>query len=180
MPSPILITSFAPWKAHQVSNASDDLLASLEQRRALPSNAILMRQIPVNFQLAPCQVIAKLVELRPSILICCGMAENRQRLNLELNGKRDDRVLKTSLNLSALSRGTQLTEISDCAGTYVCNHLYFTVLDFIQKTRFPTQAIFVHVPCLTPSNQPFLEADFTLILKRLNVVRVESSLQQAA
>lgn len=180
MPSPILITSFAPWKANQPSNSSDDLLASLEHSQALPPNAILIRGIPVNFQLAPCQVIAKLVELRPEILICCGMAENRQRLNLELKGRGEDRVLRTSLNLSALSRGTQLTEISDCAGTYVCNHLYFKVLEFIQQTRFPTQAIFIHVPRLTPDNQPFIEADFTLILKRLNMVEVKSSLHRAA
>ena len=177
---PILITSFAPWKAHQRSNASDDLLLELQQQRALPETTILMRQVPVNFQLAPCHIIAKLVELRPAVLVCCGMAEKRQRLSLELNGRCQETVLRTSLNLSELILGTRLTEISDCAGTYVCNHLYFKVLEFIQKTRCPTQAIFVHVPPLTLLNQEFIAADFTLILQRLSRMGAAASLQQVA
>ncbi|MBD0334643.1 MAG: peptidase C15 [Cyanobacteria bacterium Co-bin13] len=178
--STILITSFAPWKAYQRSNASDDLLASLQQRQELPDNAILMRQVPVNFHLAPCHIIAKLVELRPAVVVCCGMAEKRQRLSLELNGCCEEKVLKTALNLSDLMAGTRLTEISHCAGTYVCNHLYFKVLEFIQQTRCSTQALFIHVPPLNLLNQEFIAADFTLILRRLSLAAATSPLQQVA
>ncbi|MBD2260208.1 peptidase C15 [Pseudanabaena sp. FACHB-2040] len=167
--STILLTSFAPWKADQRSNSSDDLLVSLQQRQELPDNALLMRQVPVNFHLAPCHIIAKLVELRPAVLICCGMAEKRHCLSLELNGRYEDKTLKTALNLPELIAGTRLTEISHCAGTYVCNHLYFKVLEFIQRTRCSTQAIFIHVPPLNPLNQEFVAADFTLILQRLSL-----------
>ncbi|HEY9736428.1 MAG TPA: peptidase C15 [Trichocoleus sp.] len=176
--APLLITSFAPWKAHQTSNSSDDLLARLYRQRALPPNAVWMRQIPVNYQLAPCQVIAKLVELRPAVLVCCGMAEKRQQLSLELNGRLEDQLLKTTLNLPDLLVGTRFTEISPCAGTYVCNHLYFRVLEFIQRSRSSTQALFIHVPCLTPLNEAFVVADFVLVLERLS--RMGQEMQQAA
>lgn len=180
MPAPILITSFAPWKAYQPSNSSDDLLLRLQQQRRLPANAVLMRQIPVNFHLAPCQVLAKLVELRPAVLVCCGMAENRQRLSLELNGCCGDQVRQTSLNLPSLLRDTRLTEISHCAGTYVCNHLYYKVLDFIEQTRFPTQAVFLHIPRLNALNQAFIAADSALILRRLSRAERLPSWQRAA
>lgn len=174
----LLITSFAPWKANQPSNSSDDLLVKLQQQRALPDSAMLVRQIPVNYQLAPCQVIAKLVELQPAVLVCCGMAEKRQQLSLELNGRWEDQLLKTTLDLPDLLEGTRFTEISFCAGTYVCNHLYFKVLEFIQRSRSSTQALFIHVPRLTPLNEAFIAADFSLVLERLS--RVGQALRRAA
>jgi pyroglutamyl-peptidase len=167
--NPLLITSFSPWRACQPSNSSDDLIDQLQQRGALPPNVQLLRQVPVNYQLAPCQVIAKLVELRPAVVLCCGMAETRQQLSLELYGRNPSRRLRTQLNLTALSAGTQLTEISRCAGTYVCNHLYFKVLEHLQQTQSPTQALFVHVPLLTVVNQELIVADFSRIVRRLSL-----------
>lgn len=164
---PILITSFAPWRAHQRSNASDNLLTYMAQRQMLPGGAVLMRQIPVSFQLAPCQVIAQMVALQSPIVICCGMAESRHHLELELNAKRHDQVLQTDLNLSQLQQGTCLTRVSQCAGDYVCNHLYFELLAFISQRRWPSQALFIHIPPLTDHNCDWLAADMALILQRL-------------
>lgn len=163
----ILLTTFAPWRAHQRSNASEDLLMRLEQQGQIPSQTALMRQIPVSFELAPCRVIAKMMELRPPVVVCCGMAEGRTHLSLERQGRREEQVLKTSLALAPLLTDTALTDISDCAGTYVCNHLYYRVLDAINQHRWPTQALFVHIPVLTPATEPLLVRDFSLILQRL-------------
>ena len=51
------------------------------------------------------------------------------------------------------------------AGTFVCNHLYYSVLKHIQDTAIATQCIFVHVPVLTENNLESIVADFSLILK---------------
>lgn len=169
MSNPLLITSFSPWRACQPSNSSDDLIDQLQRQGALPPNVQLLRQVPVNYQLAPCHVIAKLVELRPAVVLCCGMAETRQQLSLELYGRSHNRRLRTQLNLAALSADTQLTEISRCAGSYVCNHLYFKVLEHLQQTQSLTQALFVHVPLLTAVNQDLIAADFSRIVRRLSL-----------
>ena len=166
----LLLTTFAPWKAHQPSNASDDLVNGLIQRSAVPQDAVIMRQIPVSFDLAPCRVIAKMVELQPRVVVCCGMAESRTHLELELNGKSPNRVLKTSLALQPLRLGTHLTQISHCAGDYVCNHLYYQLLEAIHRNHWFTQALFVHIPILTLANESLLVHDLSLILGRLAAV----------
>jgi pyroglutamyl-peptidase len=167
MAVPLLLTTFAPWRAHQATNASEDLIAGLQRQQQLPFGTVVLNQLPVSFELAHCHVIAKMVELQPRVVVCCGMAEGRTYLNLELNGKKGDRILRTGLNLQRLMANTRLTEISYCAGDYVCNHLYHHVLDAIHRHRCETQALFVHIPPLTPVTEPFLIEDFALILQRL-------------
>lgn len=182
MSAPILVTTFAPWKAHQTSNSSDDLLLELVRRRSLPENGVLMRQIPVHFQLAPCQVIAKIVELRPAVVVCCGMAETRRHLSLEQYGHCTvtGRRLQTGLDLPELMRATRLTEISYSAGTYVCNHLFFQVLDFIERQQWPTQGLFIHIPRLTPENRELLVMDMATVLQRLSLVRAVAQVTKSA
>ncbi|PSN20071.1 peptidase C15 [filamentous cyanobacterium CCP5] len=164
---PILLTTFNPWKAHQHSNASDDLIHDMAQRKMLPESIVLMRQIPVSFHLAHVQVIAKMVEVRASAVVCCGMAEPRNQLDLELYGKRGDRQISTSLDLEQLKQGTCLTRISHSAGDYVCNHLYFELLSFIHRQTWPAHGLFIHIPPITPHNRSWLVADMALMLNRL-------------
>ena len=121
-----------------------------------------MRQIPVSFDLAPSRVIAKMVELQPQVVVCCGMAETNTHLALELNGTSSERVLKTSLALHHLIMGTQLTQISHCAGDYVCNHLYYHLLEVIHRHRWSIHALFIHIPRLNPANESFLVHDLSL------------------
>jgi len=170
----ILLTSFAPWRAHQQSNSSDDLLLYLQRQQVLPANSVLLRQLPVNYELAPAIVMAKLLELHPRLVLCCGMAENRPWLTLEQTGRWQQTVRHTSLDLAQLMRDTQMTQISSYAGTYVCNYLYFRVLDVIERHRWPTQALFIHVPVLTLANRTMVMADIALILHRLASELVET------
>ncbi|WP_052050962.1 hypothetical protein [Leptolyngbya sp. KIOST-1] len=166
----MLLTTFAPWRAHQCSNAADDLVAHLQQHHHIPLGTTVVRHIPVSFELAPIRVVAKLVELRPAVVVCCGMAEKRRHLHLERYGKNGEDWLATALPLDSLLLGTHLTSISEDAGTYVCNHLYHRLLGSIAQHRWPIHALFVHIPPLTPATQPLLAYDLTLILKRLATV----------
>ncbi len=163
----MLLTTFAPWRACQRSNAADDLVAHLQGAGGIPAGTTVMRHIPVSFDLAPIRVLAKVVELRSAVVVCCGMAEGRSHLHLERYGRQPDHVLATGLPLEALLADTHLSGISEDAGTYVCNHLYFRLLGAIARHRWPIQALFVHIPPLTPATQPLLAADFALVLQRL-------------
>ncbi|PZO50429.1 MAG: hypothetical protein DCF15_15850 [Phormidesmis priestleyi] len=196
---PILITSFQPWRAHQRSNSSDDLMADLWMSDRLPTDTIWRRQVAVSFDLAPIQVISEIYQKRPRVVICCGMAENRAVLSLEAQAKVQAQVqaksqaqvqaksqaksqteqlapghchrLKTAINLLDLLTGTYLSEVSQDAGRYVCNHLYYRVLRFVNNQNFSpdfkTVALFVHVPVLTPENKRLILHDFCAIAARL-------------
>ncbi len=72
MENKVLITSFSIWQAHQSSNASDDLLHLLLEKEL--DFIYHLRNIPVDFELAPEHVLDRFNELRPNVLICCGMA----------------------------------------------------------------------------------------------------------
>ncbi len=170
--TPMLLTTFAPWRAHQPSNAADDLVSHLHCEQLLPPGTTVMRHVPVSFELAPIRVIAKVVELRPAVVVCCGMAEGRSHLHLERYGKGEDRVLESSLPLERLLANTHLSGLSDDAGSYVCNHLYYHLLGAIARHGWPIQALFVHIPPLTPATQPLLARDLALILKRLKATAV--------
>lgn len=166
----MLLTTFAPWRAHQRSNAADDLVAHLQGAGGIPAGTTVMRHIPVSFDLAPIRVLAKVVELRPAVVVCCGMAEGRSQLHLERYGRQQDHVLASGLPLESLVADTHLSGISEDAGTYVCNHLYFRLLGAIDRHRWLIQALFVHIPPLTPATQPLLAADLALMLHRLKQI----------
>jgi pyroglutamyl-peptidase len=133
----------------------------------MPSGAVVMRHIPVSFELAPVRVLAKVAELRPPVVVCCGMAEGRTHLHLERCGKGQGETLASGLPLEALLADTYLSDISDDAGAYVCNHLYYRLLWAIAHQGWPTQALFVHVPPLTSATAPLLAQDLAKILARL-------------
>lgn len=168
---PILITSFQPWRSHQRSNASDDLIAAVVKSNRLPTDAVWLRRVPVNFQLASVRVITEMQRLRPRAVICCGMAERRACLSIESQAKGVSKgafsVLKTTANTAELIANTLLSEISYDAGSYVCNRLYYDVLKFIQISAWPTTGIFIHVPVLSKANKPFVLSDFTAVVAKV-------------
>ncbi len=181
MPAPILLTSFAPWQAHQRSNAADDLILRLMQRRGLPSNVVVLRHLPVHWQLAPCQVIAKAIAIRAAAIVCCGMAERRSLLTVEQCARLGRQTRATTLDLQQLIAGTRCTDISQYAGRYVCNHLYYQILRFDQEcSPWPMPGLFIHVPVLQPSTEPWLAEDLQLILKKLQVLATTKTLASAA
>ena len=165
----ILLTSFATWKSHQRSNASDDLL--LEVLKINRSPAIYgLRQLPVNVPVAKALIIGKIHQLQPQVVICCGMAESRHQLNLESRAMVGDQSIYTSLNLKKLVENLKNTEISQDAGRFVCNGLYYAILNYLQSHHLDVQCLFVHVPILTPTNQVEIVADFLAILERVLTV----------
>lgn len=162
----VLLTSFATWKAHQRSNASDDLLLEIGKNN-LSSSLHLFRQLPVNVPVAKEIAIGKIRQLQPQLVLCCGMAESRVKLNVESRAVVADHVLHTTVDLETLTVGLQSTEISDDAGRFVCNGLYYAILNYLQSYHPDIQCLFVHVPILTPNNRENVVADFSLILERV-------------
>ncbi|MBD1860091.1 MULTISPECIES: peptidase C15 [Trichocoleus] len=167
MPQTILLTSFATWQPHQQSNSSDDLLEIVSHQNPYPQQLHFLRQIPVDFNIAPSQLLAKVDELQPSIILCCGMAESRCLLTVESNGKHGDEVITTPLDLESLIAALRITAISHDAGQFVCNWLYYSLLKYCREQKLQNHCLFVHVPVLTPQNLELVVPDFLTIMQRL-------------
>jgi pyroglutamyl-peptidase len=165
MSQTILLTSFDIWEAHHISNSSDVLLEQLIIRNLLSKDIHLLRKLPVHFQLAPEQTIAKIEEIHPDVVICCGMAETRKWLTIETNGKLLEDVIQTEVDVNRLITGLTVTQPSHDAGNFVCNYLYYSVLKHIRDQRLSSQCIFVHVPMLNDLNLQLVVDDFWSIVQ---------------
>jgi len=167
----ILITSFATWRPQQLANSSDQLVAELAQIPDLANSVMLFRQLPVNLPIARSLIIAKLQQLRPQLLLCCGMAESRQQLTLEAEAVWGDSVLKTQLDVEKIAASLNYTSVSRDAGRFVCNGLYHAMLNYVSSypdAHTPDcHVLFLHVPPLTPQNRPALVKDFRALVDLL-------------
>lgn len=162
----ILLTSFQTWLPHQKSNSSDDLLIEIDRETFSVALAFL-RHLPVDIPQATREAIAKIEELQPDGIICCGMAESRTNLMVESCATCGDALIKTWVDLDNLVAGSVGTTISDDAGKFVCEGLYYEVLKYLQERNSNTPCLFVHVPILTPDNLPDIVTDFRLIIEKI-------------
>ncbi|MBW4634165.1 MAG: peptidase C15 [Iphinoe sp. HA4291-MV1] len=167
MKKSILLTSFDTWLSDQKSNSSDDLLAEVSRLDSLPYDLTFLRLLSVDVQLASFRVKEKIHELQPDSIICCGMAQRRTLLSVEVGASYGERVLQTTVDLEQLVAGARAVEISHDCGKFVCEGLYYSVLDELRQHQLTTPCIFIHVPILTEENLPLILDDFLLILHRL-------------
>lgn len=163
----VLLTSFTTWLPHQTSNSSDDLLQVISQ---LHTEHSYLRQLPVDIDLASKSAIAKIQELQPDTIICCGMAERRSQLTIEAQAIEQDEVLHTLVNLHQLLAGVDGIEISYDAGKFVCEGLYYSVLKYLKDSQKLSRCIFVHVPILNADNLPEITTKFLSIVHKLALV----------
>ncbi|WGV25859.1 peptidase C15 [Halotia branconii] len=163
----ILLTSFDIWLQDQQSNSSNDLLLEVAQLNSIPYDLTFLHQLPVNVQLASSQVVQKIDQFQPDYIVCCGMAASRKKLSIEVSASCKESVLQTTVDVEKLIWGAMEIEISYDCGKFVCEGLYYSVLDYLQQKQLTTHCIFVHIPVLTSENLPVIMADFVLIINRL-------------
>ncbi len=163
----LLLTSFQTWMPHQTSNSSDDLIAELLRSRTVLPTLQTLRHLPVNFQQAPLQAIAGVNRIRPHVLLCCGMSERSQTLNLESRAIAPRETLYTPFHLDRLVDGLTMTQISHDAGRFVCNYLYYAMLRYVRDQHLDLPCLFIHVPILTEANRWAILNDFQKILHRV-------------
>jgi len=168
MKSKILLTSFRTWLPHQKSNSSDDLLEIFQQQNNESLRLSFIRHLPVDTDLASQRVIRAIENTKPNAVVCCGMAESRTRLTIESSAFRQEKCLRTSIDLKRLKSLLGNTEISHDAGKFVCEGLYYQILQYIIKSKIShISCLFIHVPLLSYSNLELIQKDFKLILEFL-------------
>jgi pyroglutamyl-peptidase len=165
----VLVTGFEPFEG-------EDTNPSWEVCKLLPAAIGRARieklKVPCDFRRAIETVAHAIERSRPALVICIGQAAGRPQLCMERVGINidDARVPDNTgaqpideaiapngppayfatLPIKAMVKAARdagvPAEVSNTAGTYVCNHLLYGVLHYIAASGLDARAGFIHVP----------------------------------
>jgi pyroglutamyl-peptidase len=183
-PAPVLVTGFDPFGGSHV-NPSWQAVRALDGR-VISGRRVIGAEVPTIFGKS-LQRLAELVEQhQPGLVICTGQAGGRGALSLErvainVNDARipdnagaqpiDTPVaadgpaayftsLPIKAMLQALLREGINAEVSQTAGTFVCNHVFYGLMHLLAQPRYQgVRGGLVHVPFLPEQGQPSMRVD---------------------
>ena len=162
-----ILTGFEPFGPHS-TNPSLDIVETLRERRT--DADFVARVLPVEYDAAGAAITDLIESHRPQTVLMLGLADSAPRPRLERVALNIDHAdipdnagvtrsgepirqgnplaLETGLDLPSLQmrlgqRG-HVVDISNHAGAYICNHIYYEALNRTLGTS--THALFVHVP----------------------------------
>lgn len=167
-PPVILLTGFAPFGG-DTANPSWDAVRQLDGEM-LDGHRIAARRLPVEFGASLDALQAALRETTPALVLCVGLAGGRAQLCLERVAINVDdaripdnagaspvdepvvadgpaayfATLPIKAMLAALRDGGIPAEVSQTAGTFVCNHVFYGLLHALRGT--PVRGGFLHIP----------------------------------
>jgi len=150
----LLITGFQPFDRYQVnpSGQAAEIVAA-----ELSVLGVVGRVLPVDFHAARNHLLGLLDTLRPQACLCTGLAAG-ESFRLEriarkvqpfeaLPGKPQHRGnWSWESFITTLDRVSVRWRFSDDCGLYVCEGVYWTLLDYAWRRGWPECCGFVHVP----------------------------------
>ncbi len=150
--------------------------------RQIAGHRVVAAQLPTAFAGAPARLLALIGTHRPVLVICVGQAGGRSALSLErvainlLDARIADNAsaqpvdepvvagaptayfstLPLKAMLAALQREGLAAEVSQTAGTFVCNQVFFALMHALATRRGwrRTRGGFIHVPWLPAQGSP--------------------------
>lgn len=186
MAGKLLLTGFTPFGGETI-NPSWQAVRALEGE-CIAGHTVVTLELPCEFEAAPRVLRAALRRHRPDVVIATGQAGGRDGISLErvainLMDARipdnaglqpiDEPILKKApaayfstlpikSALLALQAENLPAHVSQTAGTYVCNQVFYVLMHALRR-RPETRAGFVHVPwlpeqCVRP-DQPSLPVE---------------------
>ena len=102
-----------------------------------------------SFDTSVKQLINKLKNYE--LIISFGQAPlDKDLIKIEVIGKKDKDLYKTDFNYSKIKEDIEnkgfKVDISEDAGNFLCNNLYFNGLKYIKENNVNTKMIFIHIP----------------------------------
>ncbi|MEI6738445.1 MAG: pyroglutamyl-peptidase I [Pseudomonadota bacterium] len=167
----VLVTGFEPFGGEVIN-------PSWEIASALPSTILRYRieriRVPTEFGRSIHVMTRALDQIQPAIVLSLGQAGGRSRLGVErIAINCDDASIADNAGKQPVDKAVAVTgpaayfstlpikamvlkmaeknipaEVSNSAGTFVCNHLMFGVLHYLASNSSKTRAGFMHVPYL--------------------------------
>ena len=165
----ILLTAFTPFDGECINPA-------LEAMKLLPDKIgnleVLKLEVPTVFGKSALLVLETIEKEKPDFVLSIGQAGGRaeitpERIAINIDDARIpdnegnqpvDRpiyldgenayfsTLPVKAMVEAIKKEGIPAALSNSAGTYVCNHLMYSVLYYIQINALPIKAGFIHVP----------------------------------
>lgn len=167
----ILVTGFTPFGGER-TNPSWQIVKALPD--SIAGHRIEKRRVPTEFGKAIDFTTRAIDKLRPEIVLCFGQAGGRSRMSVErIAINVDDARIADNAGqqmidrpiaddgaagyfctvpikamVAAMVKAGAPAEVSNSAGTFVCNHLIYGVLHHIATAEMDARAGFIHVPYL--------------------------------
>jgi len=168
---PILVTGFEPFGGEPVNPSA--LVANALHGRVIDGVAVVGRVLPCAFGASIDALRTALAEHRPQLVLALGLASGRtgfsfERVAINVDDARiadnagaqpiDTPVvaraaaarfttLPIKAMVAALREAGHPAEVSNSAGTFVCNHVFYG-LQHALKTRRSVRSGFMHLPLL--------------------------------
>lgn len=192
----VLISGFEPFGGREV-NPTALLVDALKNREIPIPEELTLDQIllPVTFEKSFEVLQEKIEAFNPDIVICLGLAAKRENIELEsravnkihadikdnagaepqnqLISKTGDEVYLSTLPIQgiagALTKEELPVKISNDAGNFVCNYLFYRLMETNQDTE--RLCGFIHVPLLPEHAQPGEGSlSYSELLKAMSVI----------
>ncbi len=185
----ILVTGFKPFSTH-TENPSEKV-ATLLDKQMLNEFELHSLILPVSFEKSAHILIDQYQKLRPSVVLSLGLASERQKISIErifincnhggpeLEAKKfHEKISKdgpdayfTTLDLAkmdevVMKKSSIPIEISNSAGTYVCNNISYQLSHFCRDELIPKIG-FIHLPFLETSKFPYSASQISELIKLL-------------
>jgi len=191
----ILVTGFDPFGGEKI-NPAFEVIKQLPN--SINNAEVIKLEIPTAFYSSVELTIDKIKEVNPDFVLSIGQAGGRfdisvEKLAINLNDARipdnsgqqpidaiidenGDTAYFSTLPVKAIVQAIRNVNIpaslSYTAGTYVCNHLMYGVLNYIHKNNLNIKAGFIHIPYLLEQvvNKPSTAAmDINTLVKAIEV-----------
>lgn len=203
MPNKILLTGFEAFGGQSL-NPSWLAVKELHGRQVL-RHMVVAAQLPTVFDASLRELRALLQQHQPALVICVGQAGGRAKLSLERvainvnDAPMADNAgaqpvdtpveadapaayfttLPVKAMLAALRKDGLEAEVSQTAGTFVCNHVFYGLMHALATQPEPGRARggFVHVPWLPEQGTPSMPLD-DMVRGLLTAVRCALRVQQ--
>ncbi|MFP5384770.1 MAG: pyroglutamyl-peptidase I [Bacteriovoracia bacterium] len=197
----VLISGFMPFGGREL-NPTDRLIRALQHNEVpYPANLLVDHiLLPVTFRESFLSLQEKITQMNPDVVICLGQAAGRAEINLESvavncihadipdnEGLKPENEMINHLGMpsylstlplqgieGALKDAGIPVKVSQCAGKYVCNYLFYRLMETNQDTL--RLCGFIHVPILPEqvrNDEPSMELDemkraLSVILQYIN------------
>jgi len=91
----------------------------------------------------------KIIENNYDIIFAFGQKPNIKSIYLEIYAKDNNEKLKTNYNYNELNnylKNYYKIKISENAGNYLCNNIYYNGLKYIYENKLNIKMVFLHIP----------------------------------
>ena len=179
-PATVLLTGFNAFGGEAINPSW--LVAQALHGEILQGHLVVAAQLPTEFAASGKRLSALLREHQPALVLCLGLAGGRACLSLERiainiqDARIADNAGAQPIDLSVIKSGPAAyfstlpikailqaltavnipVEVSQTAGTFVCNHVFYALMHALKKQRGAVKARggFVHVPYLPEQGLP--------------------------